>query len=190
VHQPLACKWWWLGDGSPVDRPIPLASIAGRSVFRLPLAYRVLMSISLGLAFCISAAPLMEILVDDEMRWFFGLSIVLLTVFFLDFLFWSKYCLVVSPAGVEYHSPLHCIRTTWANIEAISIVGGWARPVQGLLLHEGVKPFPWLALLACFPRGDIARSIPVENFAVWHWRQSAVGREIWRYAPQLLTQSL
>jgi len=174
-------KWWWLGGDQPTG-----GCIAGSRIFRLPLVYRLLMSNLLSLAICIPAAILIAGLVEVQIEWILWLSILLLTVFFLDLLLWSNYSLAVSSAGVEFRSPLHRIRTTWSNIEAISEVGGWTRPVQGLLLREPVKPFPWLALIIAFPRGDIPRSIPLEIFAVRNWQASAVGREIGRYAPHLL----
>jgi hypothetical protein len=158
---------------------------AARKVFRLPLPYRLLMSILTSLAFFFPAAIVIFSLTHNEIGWLILLLSVHAVLFLLSFRFWSIYFLAVSPAGVEYRSPVHRIRTTWENIEAIAQVGGWTKPVQGLRLRQPVGRYPILALLIALPRRDLARSIPVEIFALRRWQESQVGQEIRRHAPGL-----
>ena len=155
-------------------------------VFHLPRGYRLLMSFFMSLACFFPSAIALFLLIHDESTWIMA-EVALHSILLVLFLrYWSLYSLTLSPSRIEYRAPVYRIRTTWDNIEAIAQVGGWSRPVQGLLLRKAVGRYPLLGVLIALPRGDLARSIPVEIFAGKRWENSAIGQEIRRHAPRLM----
>jgi hypothetical protein len=159
---------------------------APEKIFRLPRSYRLLMSFLMSLACFFPSAVLLHLLIIDVSLWLAAELAAHSLLFFLFFRYWSLYSLAVSPSRIEYRAPVYRIRTTWDNVEAIAPVGGWSRPVQGFLLRRAVGRYPLLAVLIALPRRDLARSIPLEIFAVRRWENSALGQEIRRLAPHLL----
>jgi hypothetical protein len=161
------------------------SSPAAKSVYRLPLMNRIVTAFFISLAFFFPMAIGAYLLTKNEFLMFVTLAIVHTLLFLLFFKVWSSVSLAISPAGIEYRSPVHRIRTTWDNIDGIAKVGGWTKPVQGLRLRQPVRPFPYLALFLISPRRDHDRSIPLEIFARRQWQESKVGQDIRRHAPAL-----
>ena len=162
------------------------APASAKSVYRLPLLNRVLRALVISLAFFFPDAIGAYLLTHNEFMMFVLLAIVHVLIFLVAFKLWSNVSLAISPAGIEYRSPVHRVRANWDNIEGIAKVGGWTRPVQGLRLRKPVRPFPYLAFLFVSPRRDLDRSIPLEIFARQQWQESKVGQDIRRHAPHLL----
>ena len=163
------------------------AANPARSIHRLPLLRRVLMAFVVSLAFLFPDAIGAYLLTHNEFMMFVVLIVVHGLIFLVAFKLWSTVSLAISPAGIEYRSPVHRVRSTWDNIEGIANkVGGWSRPVQGLRLRKPVRPFPYLAFLLVAPRRDHDRSIPLEIFAGQPWQASKVGEDIRRHAPHLV----
>lgn len=156
-----------------------------KNVYRLPLLNRILRAFVISLAFFFPDAIGAYLLTHNEFLMFVVLAIVHILIFLVAFKLWSNVSLAISPAGIEYRSPVHRIRANWDNIEGITKVGGWTRPVQGLRLRKPVRPFPYLAFLLVGSRRDIDRSIPLEIFARQQWQESKVGQDIRRHAPML-----
>jgi len=161
-------------------------SSAVEKVFRLPRFYRLLMSFLMSVACFFPTAVALHLLIRDVSLWLASELAVHSLLFLLCLRYWGLYSLTVSPSRIEYRAPVYRIRTSWDNIQTIAQVGGWSRPVRGLLLRTAVSGYPLLGVLIALPRRDLARSIPLEIFAGRRWENSAMGQEIRRHAPHLV----
>ncbi|MDQ5825322.1 MAG: hypothetical protein M3441_14105 [Chloroflexota bacterium] len=96
--------------------------------------------------------------------------------------------LVTSPEGLEYHILGKGSRAKWTEVVRIGIVPLDERQPErvsgeGIIIRSDLAPS---VLVRSQPdRGMFLWYIPLQPFG-WHWRETALGREIAHYAPHLL----
>lgn len=96
--------------------------------------------------------------------------------------------LVTSPQGLEYHILGRGSRASWTEVVRIGIVPLDERQPEGLS-GEGIiirsEIAPSAPVRSRPDNGMFLWYIPLQPFG-WHWRETALGREIAQYAPHLL----
>ena len=96
--------------------------------------------------------------------------------------------LVTSTEGLEYHILGRVSRAKWTEVVRIGIVPLDERQPErllgeGIIIRSQIAPS---APIRNRPDGGMFLwYIPLQPFG-WHWRETALGREIARYAPHLL----
>lgn len=96
---------------------------------------------------------------------------------------------MVSANGIDFYGELYQIKSTWENISHVGIERTRPPYREGLFLKESGLSFSriwsfhiaFLRLVA----PDVARTIPLGLFVYGNWRETDLGREILKYAPQL-----
>ena len=115
----------------------------------------------------------------------------------------SQVRLVLTPAGISYHSVGYRVSAPWANVTGIGVITEGAYAHDGLLLRDaqvdldpwlgaGVKAGPLFALLGAFTGRFVSRTGSVEALGQGiplglfdpAWQDGPLGATIRRYAPQ------
>jgi hypothetical protein len=114
----------------------------------------------------------------------------------------SQVRLVLTPAGISYHSVGYRVSSPWANVTGVGIISDGANTQEGLLLRDarveldpwlgaGIKAGPLFALIGAFSGRVVSRpgsvdalgqGIPVGLFDPT-WQDDDLGATIRRYAP-------
>lgn len=115
----------------------------------------------------------------------------------------SQVRLVLTPAGISYHSVGYRVSAPWANVTGVGVISEGAYAHDGLLLRDaqvdldawlgaGVKAGPLFTILGAFGGRFVSRTgsvdalgqgIPVGLFDP-AWQDGPLGATIRRYAPQ------
>ncbi len=163
-------------------------------VFRQALAFRLLASSAFalvyGLFFGLAAGFFFEIRTAANLLG--CLFVIAVVTFWVVFSFHRQITLTVSPRELTFNGGMWIIRSEWHNIDRVGIVRSWSPYREGIILKEPRLSYSriWFANIA-FMRitaPDFGLSIPLGPFVRGNWRQTSLGAEILKYAPQLQSE--
>ena len=160
-------------------------------VFRQGLVFRLLVSFAFalvyGLFLGLAAGFFFELRTAANLLG--CMFVIAIATFGAVFVFHRQITLTVSPREITFNSGMWIIRSEWHNIDRVGIVKSWSPYREGIILKESRLSYSWIwSAHITFMRitaPDFGFSIPLGPFVWGNWRQTPLGAEILKYAPQL-----